>query len=145
MSFCRRMLLKWHFHKCDWYFMESPLETSIVFWQLNGWFAIKRSIQLGFYAFLKKVFFFNFMAPFYGSDSTASRLQPLQRGSLLFTIQFPEIPGTHYVTSEGWKAEQTLEPPSSFEQRTPGLGIQHLKYSWHCIHEGIAIDIVLIL
>ena len=38
----------------------------------------------------------NFMAPFYyGWGSTASRLQPLWGGSLLFTIQFPEIPGTH--------------------------------------------------
>ena len=34
------------------------------------------------------------MAPFYGWGSTASRLQPLPGGSLLFTIQFPEIPGT---------------------------------------------------
>ena len=31
---------------------------------------------------------------FYGWDSTASRLQPLRGGSLLFTIQFPEIPDT---------------------------------------------------
>ena len=30
----------------------------------------------------------NFMAPFYGWGSTASRLQPLRGGSLLFTIQF---------------------------------------------------------
>ena len=39
------------------------------------------------------------MAPFYGwgSTSTASRLQPLRGGSLLFTIQFPEIPGTHLI------------------------------------------------
>ena len=35
------------------------------------------------------------MAPFYGWGSTASRLQPLRGGSLLFTTQFPEIPGTH--------------------------------------------------
>ena len=34
------------------------------------------------------------MAPFYGWGSTASRLQPLRGGSLLFTTQFPEIPGT---------------------------------------------------
>ena len=34
------------------------------------------------------------MAPFYGRVSTASRLQPLRGGSLLFTTQFPEIPGT---------------------------------------------------
>ena len=31
------------------------------------------------------VFNFNFMAPFYGWGSTASRLQPLRGGSLLFT------------------------------------------------------------
>ena len=37
------------------------------------------------------------MTPFYGWGSTASRLQPLQGGSLLFTIQFPEIPGTHFI------------------------------------------------
>ena len=39
----------------------------------------------------------NFMAPFYGWGSTASRLQPLQGSSLLFTTQFPEIPGTHFI------------------------------------------------
>ena len=37
------------------------------------------------------------MAPFYRWGSTASRLQPLQAGSLHFTIQFPEIPGTHFI------------------------------------------------
>ena len=35
--------------------------------------------------------------------ATASRLQPLQGGSLLFTNKFPEIPGTH------------LEPLNNFE------------------------------
>ena len=30
-------------------------------------------------------------------------------------------------TSEGWKAESTLEPPSGFEHGTPGLGIQRLN------------------
>ena len=39
----------------------------------------------------------NFIAPFYGWGSTASRLEPLQRGSLLFTTKFPEIPGTHFI------------------------------------------------
>ena len=44
----------------------------------------------------KKNFFFfffkkNFMAPFYGWGSTASRLEPLRRGSLLFTTKFPEF------------------------------------------------------
>ena len=37
----------------------------------------------------------NFMAPFYGWGSTASRLEPLRGGSLLFTTKFPDIPGTH--------------------------------------------------
>ena len=40
----------------------------------------------------KKKNFENFVAPFYRWGSTASRLQPLRGGSLLFTIQFPEIP-----------------------------------------------------
>ena len=35
------------------------------------------------------------MAPFYGWGSTASRLEPLQGGSLLFTTKFPEIPKTY--------------------------------------------------
>ena len=35
------------------------------------------------------------MAPFYGWGSTVSRLEPLRGGSLLFTTEFPEIPGTH--------------------------------------------------
>ena len=45
--------------------------------------------------------------------------EPLRGGSLLFTTKFPEIP-----TSEGWKAESTLESPSGFEHGTPRLGIQ---------------------
>ena len=48
------------------------------------------------------------MSPFYGWGSTASRLQPLRGGSLLFTIKFPEIPG--------------------FEHGTLGLGIQHFNH-----------------
>ena len=35
------------------------------------------------------------MAPFCGWGSTASGLQPLRGGSLLFTTKFPEITGTH--------------------------------------------------
>ena len=38
-----------------------------------------------------------FMASFYGWGSTASRLEPLRGGSLLFTTKFPEIPGTHFI------------------------------------------------
>ena len=39
----------------------------------------------------------NFMVPFYGWGSTASGLEPLRGGSLLFSTKFPEIPGTHFI------------------------------------------------
>ena len=45
------------------------------------------------------------MAPFYGWGSTASRLEPLRGGSLLFTTKSPEIPGTHFIDLrriKGW-------------------------------------------
>ena len=54
---------------------------------------------------LSKNFFKNFTAPFYGWGSTASKLEPLGGGSLLFTTKFPEIPGTHFIdlrTMKGW-------------------------------------------
>ena len=40
----------------------------------------------------------NFMDPFYGWSSTASRLKPLRGVSLLFTTKLPEIPGTHFIS-----------------------------------------------
>ena len=39
----------------------------------------------------------HFMTPFDGWGSSASRLEPLQGGSLLFTTKFPDIPGTHFT------------------------------------------------
>ena len=47
----------------------------------------------------------NFMAPLYGWGLTASRLEPLRGGSLLFTTKFPEIPDTHFIDlgrMRGW-------------------------------------------
>ena len=41
----------------------------------------------------------DFMALFYGWDSTASRLEPLWGGSLLFPIKFPEIGGTYFLSN----------------------------------------------
>ena len=38
------------------------------------------------------------MASFYGWDSTASRLDPLRGGSLLYNTKTQEIPGTHMGT-----------------------------------------------
>ena len=37
------------------------------------------------------------MVPFYGWDSTASRLEPLRGSSLLVTTTFVEISGTHFI------------------------------------------------
>ena len=71
---------------------------------------------------------FKIYGPFYGWGSTASTLDPLREGSLLFTTKFPEIPGTHFIDLEGWKAESTLELPTGFEHGTPGLGIQRLNH-----------------
>ena len=39
----------------------------------------------------------DFMAPFYRWGSTASRLEPLRGGSLLFTTKFSEVPGTLFI------------------------------------------------
>ena len=45
-----------------------------------------------------------FMAPFYGWGSTASRLEPLQGGSLLFTTKFPKTSGTHLINIRRMKS-----------------------------------------
>ena len=37
------------------------------------------------------------MVPFYGWGSTASRLEPLRRDSLLFTTKLSDISGTHFI------------------------------------------------
>ena len=75
----------------------------------------------------------NFTTPFYGCSSTAPRLEPLRRGSLLFTTKFPDIPGAHFTSLRRMKdwAELGATQWSGFEQGTPGLGIQHLNhYVW---------------
>ena len=43
------------------------------------------------------------MVSFYERGSTASRLEPLRGGSLLFTTKFPEIPGIHLIDLERMK------------------------------------------
>ena len=45
---------------------------------------------------------------FHGWGSTASRLQPLRGGSLLFTTKFPEIPGTHFINLGRMKGSVNL-------------------------------------
>ena len=69
------------------------------------------------------------MAPFYGWGSTASRLEPHFEEAVYFlSLSFQKFLVPISSSSEGWKSESTLESPSGFEQRTPGLGIQHLKH-----------------
>ena len=51
--------------------------------------------------------------------------EPLQRGSLLFTTKFPEIPGIHLINlgrMKDWAS--ILEPHSGFQQKSHELGIQ---------------------
>ena len=54
----------------------------------------------------------------------------LQGDSLLFTTKSPEILGAIWSTTEGWKAEPTVQPSSGFEHGTPtpGLGIYCLNH-----------------
>ena len=67
------------------------------------------------------------MAPFYGWDPTASRLQSHCKEIIYFSsLSFQKSLIFIWSTSEGWKAESALEPPSGFELGTPGLGTQCL-------------------
>ena len=68
------------------------------------------------------------MAPFYGRDWTTSSLQNHYEEAVYFLPQLPEIPGTHFIDLEEWKAESTLGPPSGFEHETLGLRIQRLNH-----------------
>ena len=80
------------------------------------------------------------MVLFYGWGSTASRLQALQGGSLLFTIQFPNISGTHFQFYQPQKEERLSQPwshPVVFECETPGLGIQRLNHYQAIAHWSI--------
>ena len=45
----------------------------------------------------------NFYGPFLWMGITASSLEPLRGGSLLFSTKSPEIPGTHFIDLGGMK------------------------------------------
>ena len=69
---------------------ESKFRDTLVWARSGLWILVLKKFN-SFRLTLKKPFFEkkkkNFMAPFYGWGSTASRLQPLRGGSLLFTTQ----------------------------------------------------------
>ena len=93
---------------------EVSFNVSFSFWhndvnQLRCSVVLIRLKIAYFQKYLKKTF----MAPFNGWRSTTSSLEPLWGGSLLFTTNFSEIPGTHFInlgSFEGWKVELTFEP-----------------------------------
>ena len=68
------------------------------------------------------------MAPFYGSGSTASGYGHFEEAVYFLPLSSQKFLVLILSTSEGWKAESTLEPPSGFEYGTPGLGIQRLNH-----------------
>ena len=91
---------------------------------------------------------------FYGWGSTASRLEQFRGGNLLFITKFPEFPELILSTSEGWKTESTLEPPSGLEHRSldwesstlttrPMLHIPLLLISYIYIYKNLLIDMML--
>ena len=78
-----------------------------------------------------------FMAPFYGRGSTASRVQSHYKETVYFLpLSSQKLLVLILSSSEGWKAESTLELPSGFKHRTPGSVIQHLKPPGHCSSKG---------
>ena len=64
----------------------------------------------------------NFMVPFYGWGSTASRLVPLWGGSLLYTTKFPDIPGTHFTDLRRMKGWLDLRATQWFRTRDSWIG-----------------------
>ena len=82
--------------------------------------------------------FKNFMTPFCGWGSTASGLQPLWGGSLLFAIQFPQIPGTHFIVLGRLKVWVDLGATQWFWTWDPWVGnpapwpLDHCSINLHC-------------
>ena len=74
----------------------------------------------------------NFMAPFYRWSSTFSRLEPLWGGSLLFTIRFPDIPGTHFIDLGRMKGWVNLGATQCFRTQDPWTGNSAPKTLGHC-------------
>ena len=62
------------------------------------------------------------MAPFYGWGSTASGLQPLRGGSLLFAIQFLKIPGARFISLGGMEGCVDLGAAQWFWAQDPWIG-----------------------
>ena len=69
------------------------------------------------------------MAPFSGLGLIPPRLQNHYEEAVYFLqLSSQKFPVLIWSTSEGWKAESTLEPHSGFEHRTPGQGTRRLNH-----------------
>ena len=62
------------------------------------------------------------MAAFYGWDSTALGLVSLQKGSVVLTTKFPDIPGTHFIYLVRIKSRVHLGAIQWFWTRDPWNG-----------------------
>ena len=89
-------LLYFLFYICDSNISENELNNDMQ--KISEW-AYKCKMSLN--PDLNKQALKNFIAPFYGWVSTASWLEPLQEGSLLFTTKFQKFPILILPTSEG--------------------------------------------
>ena len=65
------------------------------------------------------------MAPFYGWVQLPPGESHFEEVVYFLPLSSQKFLVLILLTSEGWKAELTLEPPSGFEHGTPGLGIQY--------------------
>ena len=71
----------------------------------------------------------NFMAPFFmGGVQLPQGYSHFKQAVYFLPFSSQKFLVLNLSTSEGWKAESTLEPPRGFEHRTPRLGIQCLNH-----------------
>ena len=77
------------------------------------------------------------MAPFYGWGSTALGYSDFEEAVYFLPFSSQKFLVLILSTSEGWKAESTLEPPSGFEHRAPGLRIQRHAHYFFCSSTSI--------
>ena len=109
----------WPCSQCSWCYLLSFNQSSSTKTQREIRRRIDSNINIS--SSLKN-FKKNFMAPFYGWGSTASRLVPLWGGSLLFTLKFPDIPGTHFINLGRMKCWVDLGAIQWFWTRDPWIG-----------------------
>ena len=76
---------------------------------------------------LKTLTLKNFMAPFMDGVQLPEGLSHFEEAVYFLPLSLQKFLALISI-SEGWKTELTLKPPSGFEHRTTGLGIQRLNH-----------------